>query len=65
MTTGEFADLVEKMRDAQKKYFRTRDKETLSVSKSLESQVDKILAERRERQEKEMNPELFGNDEGD
>lgn len=65
MTTGEFADLVEKMRDAQKKYFRTRDKETLSVSKSLESQVDKILAERKRRQEKEMNPELFGNDEGD
>lgn len=35
MTTGEFADLVEKMREAQKNYFKTRDKDSLDISKGL------------------------------
>ncbi len=65
MTTGDFANLVEKMREAQKKYFRTRNKDSLDASKALEAKVDKILAERRERKEKEMNPELFGNYKGE
>lgn len=52
MTTGDFANLVEEMREAQKKYFRTRNKDSLDASKALEAKVDKILAERRERKER-------------
>lgn len=36
MTTGEFADLVEKMRTAQKEYFRTRTQDALAISKRYE-----------------------------
>lgn len=35
MTTGEFADLVFKMRTAQKKYFRTRSQSAMTESKKL------------------------------
>lgn len=59
MTTGEFADIVKKMREAQKNYFKARDKDSLDISKRLESQVDKILAERLERIERKNNPGLF------
>lgn len=59
MTTGEFADIVQKMREAQKNYFKTCDKDSLDISKRLESQVDKILAERLERIERKNNPGLF------
>lgn len=44
-TLTEFRDLVEKMRHAQKEYFRTKSQAVLSQSKSLEKQVDKMLAE--------------------
>lgn len=63
MTTGEFANLVEKMRDAQKAFFRTHSKDSLRLSKDLEKQVDKILAERRMREFERQNPSLFGGDE--
>ena len=43
MTTGDFANLVEEMREAQKKYFRTRNKDSLDASKALEAKVDKIF----------------------
>ena len=59
MTTGEFADIVKKMREAQKNYFKARDKDSLDISKRLESQVDKILAERLERIERKNNTGLF------
>ena len=59
MTTGEFADLVEKMRTAQKEYFRTRTQDALAISKRYEGEVDKVLAGRKARIEKEKNPELF------
>lgn len=59
MTTGEFADIVQKMREAQKNCFKTRDKDSLDISKRLESQVDKILAERLERIERKNNQGLF------
>ena len=39
MTTGEFADLVFKMRTAQKKYFRTRSQSAMTESKSYEKEV--------------------------
>lgn len=40
METTEFYALVERMRNAQKEYFRTRDKGVLSMSKQLEREVD-------------------------
>ena len=46
MTTGEFADMVQKMREAQKSYFRTRLQRDLALSKNLEKKVDDYLAER-------------------
>lgn len=58
MTTGEFADLVHDMRAAQKEYFKTRSKETLEKSKILESRVDRLLEERKNR-EAAKQPTLF------
>lgn len=43
MTSKEFYETVKQMRDAQKKYFRTRDIETLKISKHLESVIDKEI----------------------
>lgn len=40
MTAKEFFVLVVSMRNAQKSYFRTRDKGDLQHSKELEKQVD-------------------------
>ena len=42
---NEFIELVRKMRNAQKEYFRTRDKRVLQESKQLECMVDAILAQ--------------------
>ena len=59
MTVGEFAELVEKMREAQKEYFKTRTSEALRISKQYEKQVDEQLKARRERLRQEMQPELI------
>lgn len=58
MTTGEFADLIHDMRAAQKEYFKTRSKEALEKSKILESRVDRLLGERKNR-EAAKQPTLF------
>lgn len=34
---------VKKMRDAQKQYFKTRDREDLRISKAAEREVDLLL----------------------
>lgn len=59
MTVGEFADLVEKMRKAQKSYFSTRSQKALEESKLLEKQVDALIAERNKREEERINPPLI------
>lgn len=66
MTTGEFADIVQKMREAQKRYFKTHSREWLEKSKTLEKQVDTILEgrnkreeERRKKEYERLNPGLF------
>ena len=59
MTVGEFAELVEKMREAQKEYFRKRTREMLQISKQYEKQVDEQLKARRERLAQNMQPDLF------
>lgn len=42
----ELMTLVQKMRDAQKRYFKTRGKAVLSESKALERDVDSWIQER-------------------
>ena len=59
MTVGEFAELVEKMREAQKEYFRKRTSEMLQISKRYEKQVGEQLKARRERLAQNMQPDLF------
>lgn len=41
----EFFELVREMRNAQKEYFKTRDKNVLLKSKELERKVDAYLAQ--------------------
>ena len=43
---NEFIELVREMRDAQKEYFRTRDKNVLQRSKELERKVDTYISQR-------------------
>jgi hypothetical protein len=40
MNAREFFDKVSAMRNAQKKYFETRDKDVLSEAKRLEKEID-------------------------
>ncbi len=40
---NEFMILVKRMREAQKEYFRTRTKEALQFSKTMEAKVDKEI----------------------
>lgn len=40
----EFVKTVREMRNAQKEYFKTRDKEVLAKSKELERKVDRMLS---------------------
>ena len=44
MISVEFYSLVKEMREAQKEYFRTRSKDSLIKSKSLEKRVDEVLS---------------------
>lgn len=57
MTTGEFADMVQKMREAQKNYFKTRLQRDLKLSKEMEKKVDDVLAAR-EAVRRPVQPEL-------
>ena len=59
MTTGEFAGLVERMRMAQKTWFRSRATRDLYEIKNLEKQVDKAIAERKARLEEKAQGILF------
>lgn len=43
-----FLDLVDKMRNAQRLYFRNRDARSLSTAKTLERRVDKAILNFRE-----------------
>lgn len=43
MTTKDFFELVSEMRNAQKNFYKTRDKKWLVIAKQLETQVDDIV----------------------
>ena len=55
MQDDDFRDLVYRMRQAQKEYFRTRSHFVLQRSKELEKAVDRELGEKKE----EEIPTLF------
>lgn len=59
MTARDFFDLVARMRDKQKEYFRTRSGSVLKESKQLEKQVDEEIRRVngiiRERQESKLD----------
>lgn len=59
MTARDFFDLVARMRDKQKEYFRTRSGSVLKESKQLEKQVDEEIRRVngiiRERQEPKLD----------
>ena len=59
MTVGEFADLVERMREAQKNYFGCPAPSNLHKSKALEKQVDNALSERRQKMADALQTKLF------
>ncbi len=59
MTTGEFADKVSAMREAQKEYFKYRSNEALQRSKLLEKEVDHILENRKKRIENTVQQGTF------
>tara|TARA_R100000808_G_scaffold24092_1_gene54650 strand:- start:4485 stop:4649 length:165 start_codon:yes stop_codon:yes gene_type:complete len=52
MTRAEFVELVQRMRSAQKSYFRTRDPADLERSKQLAELVAKQIREEQDRQRK-------------
>lgn len=53
--TLQFVELVSKMRQAQKNYFRTRGKNYLDESKQLERRVDEMAKEFRDTQQELFN----------
>ena len=57
-TVGEFVRIVEKMRNAQKRYFRIRGNSELNVSKALEKQVDDEIKDYHRRRAEKMQPGL-------
>lgn len=58
-----FISTVESMRNAQKEYFRTRNKEVMKHSIILEKTVDKMIAEHKNELKKNpIQQELFPHD---
>lgn len=56
MNAREFFDKVAAMRQAQRDYFKTRDKDTLIRSKTLEKEVDDEIKRVNEIIEKQTKP---------
>lgn len=59
MNAKEFFDVVVKMREAQKNYFKTKRSDYLSQSKQLEKQIDDEIKRVNEVIQKKSNPQLF------
>jgi hypothetical protein len=57
-TVGEFIELVERMRKAQKAYFRMKLQSNLEKAKALEKEVDALIEARRKRAAAARQPEL-------
>ena len=59
MNSRDFFNLVTKMRDKQKEYFRTRSASVLQESKRLEKQVDEEIQRVNEIIKDKQEPKLF------
>lgn len=59
MDAKAFFDLVVKMREHQKDYFRTRSKSALSYSRDLEKRVDAEIDRVKKVLHEKQNPKLF------
>lgn len=59
MDARTFFDLVSKMRDKQREYFRTRSTAALRESKQLEKRVDDEINRVNKLQQERVNPSLF------
>lgn len=59
MDARTFFDLVSKMRDKQREYFRTRSTAALRESKQLEKRVDDEINRVNRLQQERVNPSLF------
>ena len=59
MTARDFFNLVARMRDNQKEYFRTRSSSVLQESKRLEKQVDDEIQRVNELIKDKQEPKLF------
>lgn len=59
MTAKDFFDLVTRMRDKQKEYFRTRSASVLKESKELEKQVDEEIKRVSEIMRERKEPKFF------
>ena len=58
MTAKEFYDKVVKMREMQKKYFKSRRHEDLDASKKLEREIDAEIARVQKHESLKQNPGL-------
>jgi chromatin segregation and condensation protein Rec8/ScpA/Scc1 (kleisin family) len=58
---SDFVKLVNKMRRAQKMYFKTKTRSSLEEAKRLEDSVDRMLADFGFQEVKAKQLELFGN----
>lgn len=59
MDAKNFFDLVSKMRDKQREYFRTRSTAALKESKQLEKRVDDEINRVNKLQQERVTPSLF------
>ena len=55
----EFFTAVEKMRTAQKEYFRTRSPSSFGMAKKYEAEVDACIKEKHAEQARRLQPELM------
>ena len=58
----EFFKAVEKMRECQKDYSRTKGFSAFCIAKNSEAVVDACIKEKRAEWEREKQPELIGGD---
>ena len=61
MTEKEIIKLAKQTRDAQKRYFTTRARYDLTISKSLERELDEAI-EQYEQENPQLLIDLFGNE---
>lgn len=59
MNARQFFNLVSRLREAQKRYFKTRSSADLQSSKQLEKEVDEEIRRVNDIIQQKQNPKLF------